>query len=299
MLLAAPFLIAGLGFRMTLVPFHFYAPDVFQASPAFSAALLSFIPKVVGFVALWRLTELPEWLSGEPASLQAVTAALLAVFAGLTMFVGNLMALRQTDLHRLLAYSSVAHAGYMLVGVIAGRSSGPVTGGASLLFYLTVYGVMTIGAFATLLAASRTGDSLRTTQSLAGLGSTHPAAALLLTVFLFSLTGLPPTAGFLGKFYLLTAAWSQGSAASKCLAVLLGLNAAIAACYYLRLVAVMYLQAPQQLERANPGLAAAPLAGAPAWGAVVLCAIATLAVFLSPQWLWNASVRAAELSSSL
>lgn len=288
LLLGVPFIAAGLGFRITAVPFHFYAPDVFQGVPAFMAALLSFIPKVVGFTALWRLTALESLGSADSAvGISTYAASLLAVLAVLTMFVGNLMALRQTNLHRLLAYSSVAHAGYMLVGLLAGGGLSPVPGGAALLFYLVAYGAMTIGAFSVLLAASKGSDSLKTIDELSGLGTTNPVAALLLTVFLFSLTGLPPTAGFLGKFNLFLAAWSQGSTGGRWLAIIMALNAAIAAWYYLRLIAVMYLQAPQSAPSTSRGPATA-------WAASFVCAAATIGLFVMPQSVWNASVSATQ-----
>ncbi len=233
LLLAVPFLIAGLGFRVTAVPFHFYAPDVFQGSPTFMAALLSFVPKVVGFTALWRLTFLPGVTNFPEGSWAGFWQSALAVFAVLTMFVGNLMALRQNNLHRLLAYSSVAQAGYMMAALLAGSGIGGATpGGAALLFYLIAYGAMTIGAFAILLAASRKGESIKTVDELNGLASTSPLAAFLLAFFLLSLTGLPPTAGFLGKFNLFLALWSHGTATAFWLSVFMAVNAAIAAWYY-------------------------------------------------------------------
>jgi NADH-quinone oxidoreductase subunit N len=288
LLLAVPFIIAGLGFRITAVPFHFYAPDVFQGSPTFMAALLSFIPKVVGFTALWRLTFLP---GSPPASFEAGSWSTfwemaLASFAVLTMFVGNLMALRQTNLHRLLAYSSVAQAGYMMAGLLAGPGIGGATpGSAALLFYLIAYGSMTIGAFAILLAAARNGDSIKTVDELSGLASSSPFAAFLLAFFLLSLTGLPPTAGFLGKFNLFMALWTNATTMGFWLSIFMVINAAIAAWYYLRLIAVMYLQP------ATPGTAP-PRSNLPAWVAGSLCAVATLGLFLAPQAVWDAALAA-------
>ncbi|MBX3441128.1 MAG: NADH-quinone oxidoreductase subunit N [Planctomyces sp.] len=289
LLIAAPLIAAGLGFRITAVPFHFYAPDVFQGVPAFMAALLSFIPKVVGFTALWRLTALTSRAAAESAdAVSTYMASVLAVLAVLTMFIGNLMALRQSNLHRLLAYSSVAHGGYMLVGLLAGGGSSGVPGGAALLFYLAAYGFMTIGAFCILLAARRSGDSIRTIDELAGLGSSQPLAALVLSVFLFSLAGLPPTAGFLGKFNLFLAAWSSGVSGTRWLAVILAMNAAISAWYYLRLIGVMYLQSPQ------PSTADAPTRNLPAWIATAVCVAGTLGLFLVPQAVWDAALLATQ-----
>ena len=281
---ALALLVAGLAFRITAVPFHFYAPDVFQGQPASNAALLSFLPKVVGFVALVRLLPLTGatittrlWLPDESAR------ALLAILAVLTMFVGNLMALRQKHLFRLLAYSSVAHAGYMLVGLAVGNV-GVVGGTSAVLFYLAAYGLMTIGVFALLRGAGSDVRPLETIDDLRGLSYTHPSTALLLAICLLSLTGLPPTAGFLGKLNLFLAAWGETTAVGRWLAGLLALNAAIAAFYYLRLVAVMYLE-PAAERRARP-------VDVPAWLGGLACTVATLVLFAQPQWLWNVVLRA-------
>ncbi len=286
LLLAVPFVIAGLGFRITAVPFHFYAPDVFQGSTTFMAALLSFIPKVVGFTALWRLTFLPGLAVAAPGSWSTFWQMTLAAFAVLTMFVGNLMALRQTHLHRLLAYSSVAQAGYMMTGLLAGSGVGGATpGGAAMLFYLIAYGAMTIGAFAILLAAGRNGESIKTVDELSGLSGSSPLAAFLLAFFLLSLTGLPPTAGFLGKFNLFLALWSNQSTTGYWLSIFMAINAAIAAWYYLRLIAVMYLQPAVDTNLPKRD-------NLPAWVAGSLCAVATLGLFLAPQTVWDAALAA-------
>jgi NADH-quinone oxidoreductase subunit N len=205
-------------FRIAAVPFHFYAPDVFRGTTPANAALLSFVPKVVGFVALLRLLpltgageSLASWLPNSSAKL------LLAVLAVATMFVGNLMALRQKHLYRLMAYSSIAHAGYMLAGLAVG-DGGPIAGTEAVLFYLAIYGLMTIGVFALFSAVSRADRPLEFEDDLRGLNRDHPAVALMLAVCLFSLTGLPPTAGFLGKLNIFLAAWSEGSPVGRNLA---------------------------------------------------------------------------------
>jgi NADH-quinone oxidoreductase subunit N len=286
---ALALMVAGLCFRITAVPFHFYAPDVFQGAAPSNAAMLAFIPKVVGFVALVRIIPLagatisPQlWLPDETARL------LMATLAVVTMFVGNLMALRQKQLYRLLAYSSIAHAGYMLVGLAVGNV-GVVGGVSAVLFYLAAYGLMTIGVFALLRGAGSGDRSLETIEDLRGLGSTNPMTALLLAVCLLSLTGLPPTVGFLGKLNLFLAAWAEPAAAGawpvgRVLAVLLAVNAAIAAFYYLRLIAVMYLE-PAEKPQPRPVEVAAWLGG-------LGCTAATLVLFASPQWLWDAVLRA-------
>lgn len=283
-------LVTGLAFRVTAVPFHFYAPDVFQGTATSAAALLSFVPKVAGFVALIRLLGQP---SVEAAThlgywnIAAKSGTLLFILAIATMFVGNLLALLQTNLRRLLAYSSIAHAGYMLVGLsiavsipdVEGESKLLIGGLPALLFYLGVYGVTTLGVFALIASLSRSDRPLETSQDLAGLSKTHPGGAFLATVLLFGLTGLPPTAGFLGKMNLFLAAWSHGTDFGRRLAVCLAINAAIAAWYYLRLIGVMYLQPSRDDTRRTTSI--------PAFVGVSLCAFASLALFFAPDWLWQ------------
>jgi NADH-quinone oxidoreductase subunit N len=310
---ALAFIIAGLSFRITAVPFHFYAPDVFQGTTNSNAALLSFIPKVVGFVALLRLLPLmvvaPAGAGWTP---EPSLGLLLACMAVATMFVGNVMAWRQTNLYRLMAYSSIAHAGYMLIGLTVG-DAGPVPGTDATLFYLAGYGFMTLGVFALLAgvrstelgarSASKGESNVRTTdQSLSdspllapcsllsdlrGLNRTNPTTAILLAVCLLSLTGLPPTIGFLGKLNLFFAAWGDSAAPAsaatlgRTLAVLLALNAAIGAWYYLRIIALMFLDSPAETS-SHPA--------APAWSsflAGVLCTAGTVLFFVQPQWLWD------------
>jgi NADH-quinone oxidoreductase subunit N len=284
--LALAFLVAGLSFRITAVPFHFYAPDVFQGVAISNAAMLSFVPKVVGFVALVRLVPLTGstgspglWLPDPPAR------TLLAILAIVTMFWGNLMALRQKNLQRLLAYSSIANAGYMLVGLAAGNV-GAVGGTSAVLFYLATYGLMTVGVFALLRGTDNGEHPLVNRDDLRGLCRVQPLNALLLAACLLSLIGLPPTAGFLGKLNLFLAAWTEGTGLGRGLAIMLAINAAIAAWYYLRLIALMYLETDTEIEfrRNNKELVS--------WFAGVFCAVATIALFFSPQWLWDAVARA-------
>jgi NADH-quinone oxidoreductase subunit N len=274
-------LLAGLSFRIAAVPFHFYAPDVFQGTTAANAALLSFIPKAVGFVALLRLVPLSsggqrvaDWVPDESAQ------SLLALLAIVTMFVGNLMALRQKYLYRLMAYSSIAHAGYMLIGLVVGDVGRP-SGSDAVLFYLAAYGMMTIGVFALLSSFAIGGNPLQTDDDLRGLAQSQFLLALLLSICLFSLTGLPPTIGFLGKLNLFLAGWSEASRLGRGLAIVMALNAAIAAWYYLRLVALMFLE-----PAAAVGTEPRPLTWS-AWLAGMMCAAATIWFFISPQWLWD------------
>ena len=283
--LAMVLIIAGLSFRITAVPFHFYAPDVFQGVTTSSAAMLSFVPKVVGFTALLRLLPVcfgsvgfTDWVPS------GAVRVVLMVIAILTMFVGNLLALRQTSIMRLLAYSSIAHAGYMLVGLTVGNASGGTSGVAALLFYLSMYGIMTIGLFALITAAGSFARPLRSLSDLAGLSKSHPAIALMMAVCLIGLSGLPPTGGFLAKLNLFIAAWKEGTSDGRVLAIILAINAVVAATYYLRIISSMYFE--QSTVVRGPSQQPA------AWIAGSVCAIATLALFAVPQPLWDAAVRA-------
>lgn len=291
--IAAVMLICGLGFRLTAVPFHFYAPDVFQGAPTSAAAMLSFVPKIAGIVALLRLLVPATGAEQAMASWAVIPSATLLLWwlAVSTMFVGNLMALLQTDVRRLLAYSSVSHAGYMLVGLIVGlehevsktgvaTTGHSVSGIGAMLFYLAVYGAMTLGVFAILIAASRTNKRIETFDDLSGLSQTRPALALVLAIFLFSLTGLPPTAGFLGKFNLFVAAWSQGDDSSKYLAIILAINAALGAWFYLKMIGIMFLREP--IDRSEQNY----VTETPSLIAAGICLAGTLGLFFSPNWLW-------------
>jgi NADH-quinone oxidoreductase subunit N len=280
--MSAALLVAGLSFRIAAVPFHFYAPDVFQGVTSAGAALLSFIPKIVGFVALIRLLPLAGGLGLQASEVDLPSLRLLiATLSIASMLLGNLLALRQQNLQRLLAYSSIANAGYMLVGLAVGWGGGSTDGVSALLFYLAAYGLMTIGVFA-LIACVGSGDSsVRTQSDLAGLSRRHPAIALGLAVCLISLTGLPPTGGFIGKLNLFLASWGDGTQLGKVLAVALALNAGIAAWYYLRLIAVMYLENPSGDEPRKVSRAPA-VAGA-------ACALGTVLLFIAPQAVWQAA----------
>jgi NADH-quinone oxidoreductase subunit N len=284
LLIAAGCIVAGLSFRVTAVPFHFYAPDVFQGSHAGAAALLAFVPKIAGFVALYRIihfesnNELP---ANSAESLRVWCESLFWLMAVASMVIGNVLALLQRDLKRLLAYSSVAHAGYMLVGLAAGHQRTEVGGTAALLFYLVAYGATISGVFGMLVLLRRGGRAVTTIDDLAGLGQTQPAAAAVLMLLLFSLTGLPPTGGFIGKLNLLMAAWSQGTRASEILAIVLALNAAVAAGYYLRVVAAMYLRPPL----AAPSVETSRQL--PAYIGVALCLVVSIGLFFFPSALWD------------
>jgi NADH-quinone oxidoreductase subunit N len=260
-LIALIMVTAGLCFRITAVPFHFYAPDVYQGTPTIAAAFLAFVPKVAGFVALARLLGyvVPAGIDVDAGrvgmALGPQTPMLLWILAAVTMTFGNIFGLLQDNLKRLFAYSSVAHAGYMLIGfAVAPYLVGTHAPGGidAVIFYLAAYGAMTIGAFAILSYLSTPDRPVEYVDDLAGVSRSHPGIALLMALFLFSLIGIPLTAGFTGKLLLLmgamsaptTTSWTDPPALCRILALVGALNAAIGAWYYLRILAVMYLRNP-------------------------------------------------------
>ena len=257
--IALVFVLAGLGFRIAAVPFHFYAPDVYQGSPTIVAALLSWIPKVVGFAAILRLlTPVFGWehIPGEVSNLATGSNKALwltMVLAVITMTLGYTVALAQDNLKRLLAYSSIAHAGYMLIGVAAAFRNGvdgpeSVLGADSVMYYLATYGLMTLGTFGVLLALDSRERPVEKVDDLAGLGRTNFWAALALGLCLFSLAGIPPLAGFWGKFRIFQAALDAAHGADagtfQFLTIAGAINAAIGAYVYLRLIYTMTFKEP-------------------------------------------------------
>jgi NADH-quinone oxidoreductase subunit N len=293
--------IAGLGFRIAAVPFHFYAPDVYEGGPTGVVAQLAFVPKAAGFVALARLLGvLSVHSAGVPFDTERTLIPLtLWVMAVVTMSFGNLLALIQDNLKRLFAYSGIAHGGYMLIGVLVACSApGPTadhSGMDAVLFYLTAYGFMTVGALAVIAYLAGPDRPVETVDDLAGLGRTNPFAALLMAVFFFSLIGLPLTAGFVGKFNLFVAAFEVPTETKlkslyRVLAVVAAVNSAVSAVYYLRAVGVMFLRTP--LKPAEPAR------GYPQLLAATACAAATLVFGAYPQPLMNAVNRAAPVPHS-
>jgi len=233
-------MVVGFGFKVALVPFQMWVPDVYEGAPTSVTAFMSVGAKAAGFAALGRvaLYAFGDWYQA--------WVWVLAVLAALTMTVGNLAALRQTNLKRMLAYSSIAHAGYVLVGVAAGNELGL----SAVLFYLFAYAFMNVGAFAVIIAVGRFGDSEgggETLESFSGLSSRSPGLAAAMAVLMLSLAGVPPLVGFLGKLYVFTAAVE---ADLTWLAILGVINSVISAYYYLRVVGVMYRKQPSEGEQA-------------------------------------------------
>ena len=234
LMLAGMFLlIVGFGFKVALVPFHQWAPDVYEGAPTTIAAFISAGPKAAGFAAFLRI------FMGALESLQPEWNVVVVILAALTMTVGNVIATAQSNIKRMLAYSSVAHAGYVLVGLAAANKDGI----SSAMLYLLIYCVMNIGAFAAvILARTEDGENLKIAD-YAGLGFRKPLLALFMTIMLLSLAGFPPTAGFVGKFYVFRSAVDAGHI---WLVVIAAINTAISAFYYLRVVVTMYMKEPEE-----------------------------------------------------
>jgi NADH-quinone oxidoreductase subunit N len=245
MLLAGGMLVLiGFAFKAALVPFHMWTPDVYQGAPTPVSAFMSTGTKAAAFAVLARIVTIAMPMSAFN------WAAVLPVLAVLTMTVGNLMALVQDNVKRMLAYSSIAHAGYLLVALTAGNGAGQ----SAILYYLVVYTLMNMGAFGVVSYFGRGSREERLTfDSYRGLGFRYPLASLAMAVFLFSLAGIPPTGGFLGKFYLFAAAVKAGHILLVVIAVL---NSVVSVFFYTRLVVNLYMrEAEEPLEAAKPHFA--------------------------------------------
>ena len=240
LLLAGMFLlVVGFGFKVAIVPFHQWAPDVYEGAPTTIAAFISAGPKAAGFAAFLRI-----FMEALP-NLQVEWSGVLILLAMLTMTVGNVVAIAQTNIKRMLAYSSIAHAGYVLIGLAAANDDGI----SSAMLYLLIYCVMNIGAFgAVILAKTADGESLMISD-YAGLGTRKPLLAMFMSVMLLSLAGFPPTAGFVGKFYIFKAAVGAGHI---WLVIIGAINTAISAFYYLRVVVTMYMREPEEELEFSP-----------------------------------------------
>ncbi len=261
LLMAMIFLLVGFGFKVAVVPFHMWTPDVYEGAPTSVTAYMSVAVKAATFAVFLRVfLEVfnpikPHW-----------TGWLIGL-ALATMVLGNLAAIVQQNIKRMLAYSSIAHAGYAMIGLIVGGELGTM----SLMLYMAIYTLMNLGAFGVVILLRRTGVVGEQISDLSGLAKEHPAAALAMLIFMFSLAGLPPTAGFVAKFYLFMAAINAGLVWLAVAGVLLS---AVSAYYYLRVVMVMYMKEP-----AGPiELAWSP----PAVAALVIAAAATLFIGLYP-----------------
>jgi NADH-quinone oxidoreductase subunit N len=262
-------LIVGFGFKVALVPFHMWTPDAYQGAPTPVTAFMSVATKVAAFTALLRVL----------ASLDSHSQPWLPALAGLavlTMTLGNLAALRQTSLKRMLAYSSIAQAGYLLIGLAAGN----VRGAEGALYYLVAYTFMTLGAFAVLLAVQGRAENDVSIERMQGLAARQPALAVLMAIFMLSLAGIPPLAGFFAKLYVFTGAVEAGLV---WLAIAGVVNSVIAAYYYLRVTVVMFMTEPAAVA------VEAPKPGWPIMATIVLAAAGTIVLGVW-QYPWMQSI---------
>ncbi len=263
LLMGIGLIIIGLGFKVASVPFHAWVPDVYEGAPTAITAFMSVGPKAAGFAAFLRIfmtafgSTHDEWQK------------IIYVLAVLTMTIGNVVAISQTNIKRMLAYSSIAHAGYLLIALVAANNMG-VSG---TLFYLLAYVFMNIGAFAIVIVLSRKGDEFIQINDYAGLGYKHPLLAIAMTLFMLSMAGIPPMGGFVGKFYIFSAAMKSGYVG---LAVIGVINSVISVYYYLRITVVMYMKEP---TRDFHPLTISPLIVA----AIVISVVGTLQLGIFPS----------------
>jgi NADH-quinone oxidoreductase subunit N len=272
LLVAMVLVLAGLAFKVSAVPFHMWTPDAYEGAPTPATSFMAVAVKSAAFAMALRVL---LGIFGDPASMSwgAGWPPIVAALAVLTMTVANLVAGRQESVKRMLAYSSIAHAGYVLVGVVALMKDGNGAQGG-VLFYLLSYTVSTAGAFAGLIACGSRGREAVSYEDLAGLGKRHPAAAFALSFFLLSLAGMPPTSGFFGKLYIARAGIGAGL---HVLTILLLLNSVIAAYYYLRVMVFLYMRDPA------PGApVAVPMRSGYVNAALILSAVLVVAIGLWP-----------------
>src|SRR5262249_18604174 len=262
---AVALMFVGIGFKIASAPFHVWTPDVYEGAPAPVVALMSTGPKAAAFAVMLRVlfaTVSTEWFW------------LIWISAALSMTLGNFGALIQNNVKRMLAYSSIAHAGYILVAFAAGNSEGI----SAAIFYTAAYATMNVGAFAVVSHFASAGERYVSIDDYAGLGKRSPLLAFTLTVFLLSLIGIPATAGFLAKYYVFSAALTGQTAhqtAMIWLTVIGLLNSAVASYYYLRLIVVMYMREPVMEEAPDRALPSMRLA-------LIVAAIATIYLGVIP-----------------
>ncbi len=242
------FVIAGLAFKISAVPFHMWTPDVYEGAPTPVTGFFAAAPKVASLLLLARLLE------GPFGSITPVWQQVIVLCSLGSMILGAFAAIGQSNIKRLMAYSSIGHIGYALMGLAVGSDAGM----RGLLLYIAIYMFMNIGAFAVLIAMRRDGRAVKGVDDLAGLGRTDPAMALAMAVFMFSMAGIPPLAGFFGKLYVFLAAVHGGF---WVLAVVGVLASVVSAYYYLRIVKVMYFDAPAPAFDPRPAGLSVVLAG--------------------------------------
>ena len=276
------FMTTGVAFKIAAVPFHYWTPDAYQGSPTPITGYLSVLPKVGAFALILRLfvealAPLADWW-----------LPVMVVLAAATMTLGNLVALTQDNVKRMLAYSSIAHTGYMLVGLAAwaGDPDGRLGGLEALLFYGAAYAFMNLGAFAVVAALQKRTGVTSSLATFAGLGRREPLLGILMTLFLLSLTGIPPTAGFFAKANIIIAAVQAGGPLTI-LAIIVVLNAAAAAFYYLRVVVYMFMR---DSATETPALRH----GALLWSGLAAASALTILLGFFPSALLDAAGKAAQ-----
>jgi len=246
LIIAVPMLLVGLGFKVAAVPFHMWTPDVYQGAPSAAVAFMSVGAKVAGFAALLRI-----FIAALPDLAQAWGPVIIAVSAA-TMIWGNVAAIAQTNIKRMLAYSSIAHAGYILMALAAAADPNVAEAAVSAaLFYLFAYLFSNLGAWSVVLAMERSEGRGLQIEDYAGLGRRRPAFALAMTIFMLSLIGVPPTVGFIGKFLVFSVTIDAGLIGLALVGVVTSL---ISAYYYLRVVVVMYMRSGEPESRSESWL---------------------------------------------
>ncbi len=233
LLIGMGLLIVGFGFKVASVPFHMWTPDVYEGAPTSITAFMSVGPKAAGFAAFLRV------FLYALSSMQTKWVWILWVLAVLTMTLGNVVAIAQKNIKRMLAYSSIAHAGYILVAMVAASELGT----ASVLYYILAYAFMNLGAFGVVILYGRKGEENINIGDYSGMASKYPLLAAAMAIFMFSLAGIPPTAGFVGKFYIFSAAVKAGYIG---LAIIGVLNSALSVYFYLRVTVMMYMRNPEK-----------------------------------------------------
>lgn len=275
-------IIVGLGFKVSAVPFHMWTPDVYQGAPTPITGFMAVAVKAAGFSVIVRvlMTAFPD------STLMAHWREILWVLSVATMTVGNIVALAQTNIKRMLAYSSIAHAGYLLIGVVSANSES-LTG---IFYYLMAYTVMNLGAFGCIVLTAWRGVEGDELKDFQGVGFEKPAMGMFLSVFLLSLAGIPPTAGFVGKFYIFAGAVKAGY---YLLAVIGVLNAVVAAYYYLRVLVVMYMK---PLEKEIPPEDRSIFARGPFLAlTLTVCMVLTLVAGIWPFWFYAIAWKASQI----
>ena len=273
--LGLSFLIVGLGFKIGAFPFYMWTPDVYQGSPTVATAFMSVGPKAAAFAALFRIL---ISTAGFSANKIEMTIWIIAV---LTMTVGNLVAIWQKNIKRMLAYSSIAHVGYLLIALVTIKQAGTLSSG-SFLFYVFVYSFMNIGAFVVIMLTKREDRTERTNiEEFSGLGLSRPGLAFSMAIFMIALAGIPPTGGFVAKFYIFSAAIKSGFV---WLAIIAVLNSVISVFYYLRIIVVMYMNDTEEDVKKEQFRFVWGSRLSYAIAALVICVIGTLSLGIFPSY---------------